>query len=323
MKPNPTYPEDVLVLARRSGLSSREIEQLKRDPLVPYTLRVADEVGRAFDQIAEVQEGDEQRIAGCVDRVIDRISPSVVRAQRAWRLGLIAAIALGSASAMGYWGVQRGSQGSEPTGSGVPATGAPRRPSTSGASGLAAPHQSAASSSAGQTMSASDEPGAGHTLTPTANPGRASNVSRSHVGSMQESSPSPAPPPFPTEEPTAAALFSAANAARRAGHQDRAIALYFELQRAHPRSAEASLSHVSLGRLLFGRRELGGALAQFSTYLGGGGPLEEEALLGKAQTLAALGRQEDARAAWRTLLKRYPHSVYATEAREHLGTEQR
>jgi hypothetical protein len=83
---------------------------------------VADEVERAFDQIAEVHEGDEQRIAGWVDRTIDRVNPSPARAARIPRLGLVAAIVLGSASAMGYWGVHSLSRGSkapgveEPTG---------------------------------------------------------------------------------------------------------------------------------------------------------------------------------------------------------------
>jgi TolA-binding protein len=322
MKHSPTYPEDLLVLARRGGLSSRELEQLEQGLQVSYTLRVADEVGRAFDRIAEVQQGDEQRIAGCVDRVIDRASASVVRAPRAWRLGLMAAIVLGSASAMGYWGVHYWNQGSEPTGNGVRTPNA-RPPGPSSLSGLVGARQSAGSTRTAPPVSAGGEPSAEHAVSPASDSPRASNFSRSHVGSAQGWSRSGATAAFPAEQASPAAVFSAANAARRAGRQDRAMTLFLELQRDYPSSAEASLSHVSLGRLLFGRHELAGALAQFSTYLRGGGPLEEEALLGKAQTLAALGRQEDERAAWQSLLKRYPHSVYAAEAREHLGTERR
>lgn len=323
MKRSPTYPEDLLVLARRSGLSSRELEQLEQDPQVPYTLRVADEVGRAFDQIAEVQEGDEQRIARWVDRVIERASPPVVRAQRIWRLGLIAAIALGSASAMGYWGVHLGGQRGEPTRNGVQKAEDARRPGSSGVPGRLAPRQTTMTSRAARSISGADEPSTEHPRSSKSEARRGSTVSHPQLGTTQASGPSSAITTFPVEEATPAALFSAANAARRAGRQDRAIALYLELQRTHPSSAEASLSHVSLGRLLVVRRELRGAVAQFSTYLRSGGPLEEEALLGKAQALAALGQREDARAAWRTLLERYPRSIYAAEARERLGTGQR
>ena len=84
MKHSPNDPEDLLVLARRGGLSSQQLEQLQQSLQASSTLRVAAEVGRAFDQIAEVHEGDEQRIAGWVDRTIDRASPSaaILRAGR-------------------------------------------------------------------------------------------------------------------------------------------------------------------------------------------------------------------------------------------------
>jgi TolA-binding protein len=322
MKHSPNHPEDLLVLARRGGLSSRELEELEQGLRVSPTLKVADEVGRAFDRIAEVHEGDEQRIAGWVDRVIDRASSPAAHAPRLWRLGLIAAIVLGSASAMGYWGVRTLSQGSASKGTGVRTVESPR-PGSSASAGKVRVRPRAGDDAAMPPAQASAEPGAGQGASPGSEPDPTSNASRDRLGRPRGPGASVATATSAAREATPAAVFAAANAARRAGSPDRAIALYLELQRNYPRSAEASLSYVSLGRLFLTRRQLPDALAQFTASLRGGGPLEEEALLGKAQTLAALGRRADEWAAWQTLLGHYPHSVYAAEAREHLGTERR
>jgi TolA-binding protein len=323
MKHSPDSPEDLLVLARRGGLSSQQVEQLQQGLRGSSTLRAAYDVGRAFDQIAEVHEGDEQLITAAVDRVIDRASPSPARAPRSWRYGLIAAIVFGSASAMGYWGVHgwspREATGEDERGTGVRATDAPRSRSPWRAGAVSArPSEGNGRASAAAPDTA--EPSASSSASggdPTPN---GSHGGFEHVRGLGATT---ATNSTVSAEATPGAVFSAANAARRVGRQDRAIALYLELQRKYPSSAEASLSHVSLGRLLLSGHQLQAALQQFSTYLRGGGPLEEEALLGKAQTLAALGRRQEEGAAWRALLARYPHSVYAAEARERIGTEQR
>jgi TolA-binding protein len=92
-----------------------------------------------------------------------------------------------------------------------------------------------------------------------------------------------------------------------------------QLQSQFPGSAEAELGHVSLGRLLLTRGRPTEALLEFSEYLGAGGPLAEEALLGQAHAHAALGRTREERAAWEALLARYPRSVYVGQARERLA----
>jgi TolA-binding protein len=105
---------------------------------------------------------------------------------------------------------------------------------------------------------------------------------------------------------------------RSRGQAERASSILSELQRRFPTSHEAVLSHVSLGKLLLGRGSAQAALEQFSLYLGTGGPLGEEALLGRAQALRALGRWSEEQATWQTLLARFPNSAYGAQARERI-----
>ena len=46
--------------------------------------------------------------------------------------------------------------------------------------------------------------------------------------------------------------------------------------------------------------------------------MAEEALVGRARTLARLGRSEEERAAWRALLSRFPQSDYRWRAQQRL-----
>lgn len=139
------------------------------------------------------------------------------------------------------------------------------------------------------------------------------------------------PPPRPASAParpassaasaaSAAQLFRKANDARRAGDNAQAVRLYQSLQREYPASAEASLSSVSLGRLLQSQGSSAGALEQFNRYLTAvpGGPLSAEALYGKARSLAALGRTDAERQTWRELLQRFPTCPYRDSALRRL-----
>jgi TolA-binding protein len=128
------------------------------------------------------------------------------------------------------------------------------------------------------------------------------------------SSPSPL---APSVDFTAPELFAQANDTRRRGDATAAARQYGALQRRFPRSPEASLSHVALGRLYLDRlADPGRALAQFDEYLVGGrdGELAEEALVGRALALQRLGRTGEERSAWRTLLDAFPHSLSADRA---------
>jgi len=122
------------------------------------------------------------------------------------------------------------------------------------------------------------------------------------------------------DEPvTSAALFSEANQARRVGDFSRASGLYRTLQRDFPGSQEARLSLVTLGTMQLDSGNPRAALTMFNRYLrSGGGPLEAEALYGRARALSRLGRAGEASGAWKDMLARHPDTGYATEARERL-----
>jgi TolA-binding protein len=118
----------------------------------------------------------------------------------------------------------------------------------------------------------------------------------------------------------AAALFRAANEARRDRDGARAIALYRRLEAQHPSSEEARLSYATLGRLLLDRGDARSALDEFDEYLShGGGPLGEEALVGRALSLQKLGSVREEITAWNEILRRFPRSVHARLARARLS----
>jgi tetratricopeptide (TPR) repeat protein len=117
---------------------------------------------------------------------------------------------------------------------------------------------------------------------------------------------------------TAAALFEQGEALRREGRTDAAIATYRRLQTTFPETAEARLSFAFAGQLLLKQRRPADALAQFDRHLKAGGEVGEEALAGRAAALEDLHRTSEAIAAWKSLLTRYPGSVYAGRARARL-----
>ena len=130
-------------------------------------------------------------------------------------------------------------------------------------------------------------------------------------------SPAPAAPP----PPTAAELLAAATAARRAGDWPGALELFRELRRRFTGTREELVARVTEGRLLLEQLgEPSGALALFDSYLaaGHGGTLAEEALVGRALALGRLGRSDDERMAWQTLLREFPTSAHAERARARL-----
>ena len=117
---------------------------------------------------------------------------------------------------------------------------------------------------------------------------------------------------------TAASLFERGEKLRREGRADAAIAAYRRLQATFPETPEARLSFAFAGQLLLKQRRPDDALAQFDRHLKSGGEVGEEALAGRATALEELHRTADAIAAWKSLLARYPGSVYAGRARARL-----
>jgi TolA-binding protein len=120
---------------------------------------------------------------------------------------------------------------------------------------------------------------------------------------------------------SAAALLRQAGAALRLGDRDAAVSLYQKLQTSFPASAEASLSHVSLGRLLADRGQPRAAMREFDRYLSvaPGGVLVPEALYGRARALTGLGDRAEELRTWQRLLRDFPDSTYAGRARDRLA----
>lgn len=132
--------------------------------------------------------------------------------------------------------------------------------------------------------------------------------------------PKPAPSAHGPAHPvvTPEGLFERGEQLRRARHADAAIAIYRRLQATFPETGEARLSFALAGELLLERGRPGDALAQFDRHLSLNGEAGEEALAGRATALEQLHRTSEAAAAWRSLLARFPRSVYAERARARL-----
>lgn len=137
----------------------------------------------------------------------------------------------------------------------------------------------------------------------------------------------PAPVPRPVTKPEedarpalAAELFGTANRARDQRLTAQAERLYLRLQTRFPRSSEAQLSLVSLGRLRLDAGRPLQALAAFDAYLAraAAGPMQHEALAGRALALEKLARPEDEARAWRTLLESHPESLFQARAKARL-----
>jgi len=112
--------------------------------------------------------------------------------------------------------------------------------------------------------------------------------------------------------PTPAALLAQARSLRGAGRYADAAAAYQRLIGAHPRSAEARASLVSLGELQLSQlAEPAAALRSFDAYLAAGGALAQEARYGRIRALRRLGRADAAREATAAFLRDYPGSAQA------------
>lgn len=122
------------------------------------------------------------------------------------------------------------------------------------------------------------------------------------------------------EPASASELFARANQARHQGNAREAATLYRSLERAFPKSAEARLARVSLGRLLLDRLgEPRAALNEFDAYLASGGALREEALVGRALSLGRLHNSQEEKSTWSTLLTSFPQSTYADRAKQRIN----
>jgi TolA-binding protein len=333
------FPENLGTRARRGALCPDEQLDFERLLQSSATLRAAYQLGLDFDRIDTVQAGDEARVNRWVSGALRsrkrrRLRFATPNRRTTWLL---------AAAVFGFCGVAFGIRGTwlPILASRVLATAKPPEPKLSATTPGTGSHRRRASET---TRLASDaatketlETDAGvidanrpvtvpaSVAQPSNMPERFANVEpasvlpapRSSVDAIRTSSSAT----FAEEghaESGAALLLRQANAARRAGELKHAVALFRELQQKHGGSSEAVVSHVSLGKLLMNQGAAEAALQEFSAYLFVGGPLEEEALSGRAQALSALGRSREERSTWEALIARFPGSVYGARARERV-----
>lgn len=283
--------EDLSVRVRRGDSSPEERRALEQALEGSALLRVAHQVGRDFDHAARVRPGDDELIARATAKALSR-PVRRTRRRTAWMLGIAATLAIATtAAATGFMFV----------GGSWKETPPPARPTET--SGTRHPTVAKPATQKPTEPEASPQPQA---EAPSKLEQRSAVTSRSHAAVEPKK--------------TASDLFRDANQARRAGDFELARALYAELQAKHPTTDEASVSRVSLGKLLLAAGRVRDADQQFRSYLSTGRKsLEEEALLGRADALARLGESGEERRVWEALLRSHPSSVYATRARQRLG----
>ncbi|HEU5074876.1 MAG TPA: tetratricopeptide repeat protein [Polyangiaceae bacterium] len=307
--------EDKLVLARRGALSDPDRRRLEIALNTSASARALYEAGLAFDSMHTDRAGDRELLT----RVGARISARVVggQARKPRKLGKLvgfvgAMLFVSGAAAASLWHFGRANPASAGSSliTGPPGGGTTQRTRAQNAPATAATAADGAGRAPISTQAAlpSEHRSAlgGDAIHPSVKQGSLTPPESAHRD--------------PPSSEDAASLFKDANGARKAGNSDRAVTLYQNLQRRFPASPEAQVSLVLSGRLLLASGQTGRALTLFEQYLKSGAPggLAEEALSGKAEALAKLGRTDEERQVWRTLLRQFPHSVYVRKARERL-----
>ncbi len=332
------HPENLSVRARRNALLPGEQAEFDRLLEASPIMRLAHQLGADCDDMAALEVGDEQRVARFVDRALAARRPRRRRLFGPLPLSpwmAAAAVLAVCGAALGVRGVWWPKLATTPAATPVPASAARARPTRKPAPPTSAVTEPSEPPSAATTQSDQSviEPALPPASAVQAVP--ANSVSVSAIRKSPASAPIPTPARAGLEWPVrkgvvatlgldqpiemnAAALLRQANSARMSGDVDRAVMLFNELQNKFPGSPQAHVSSLSLGKLLMLRGSPDAALRQFSSYLVAAGPLEEEALVGRAQALAALGRASEERRTWERLLARFPGSVYAAAARKRV-----
>jgi TolA-binding protein len=307
--------EDLCVLARRGLLSEDEERELARALRASPSLRAVHEVGVDFDRSTAVRAGDEAIIVRAADAALARVARSGLassagagprsgfvrtsKRHRSFAMLLAAAVLCLTGAAAAVW------------------------------SGVVPSRWFAASQQAIQTAPVVSSPLTANTARKAADPPKPAeapvepgptveapaSAEGAELAGVQRPLASRAAP----ADESAAALFRAANTARRDGDFGRARRVYTDLIARYPASDEARLARVSLGKLLLAKGNASGAAREFNEYLKGGhGQLTEEALVSRAQSLQKLGHKEAETRTWQGLLEGYPNSVYSAEARRRL-----
>jgi TolA-binding protein len=317
--------EDLSAIARRRALTLPEARRLELALKSSDESRLLHRAGCDYDHVPDEQP-DAAFLERLAERAVERYArPGIAgawrRSGRRRRVVLLGVAALlGSALATGAWGFARRSRSALPA-----ATLTPSTRQRAGVRSVPVRPLSVAQARPGSVVTGKADDRTAAQEGPSAHaPGRA-------VGQPLAVRAPSSPPAWsgravlaPTVPPggEAAALFARANAERKTGNVTRALTSYVELQRRHPSTPEARLSHVLAARLLLRRGDFSGALQHFESYLalGHNGALTEEALQGRADALGALGRRAEARRALSELVRRFPNSIQARVARERLAS---
>ncbi len=288
--------DDRIVLARRGALDDVQWRALMSHVRACAECRSVWLAAHAFDGEGRTESEDERLVDRAAMAALAAVAPP--RARRIFRAAVIVAASLAGAAAMANVGIaiHQRRQAAAPGGQAPERQAARHARSIAGPAtyALSEPPAPATSDSDGtpafDTPLATDEASA---LAPGGAPGKTEHVR--------------AVPPVP-----AGLLFARATAARRSGHLADAIAAFRQLQREHPRSAEAVVSLVSLGDLLSEGTEPTAGLALLDRYLDlmPGGPLAPEALACKVRALNRLGRVTEAQRGHDELVRRFPNWIY-------------
>lgn len=310
-QPSAPDPEDLSVRARQGSLSEAERPALERALASSQTLAVAHRVGTDFDRIGLVRSGDDELVARLADLTLDSARPRsrVALVRRRLLLGLAAALTMAGSAAAWHGAALLRSAPLAPS----LASPAPKPVSSAHVTRLGTPEALKPPAA----VVPPSEPSPSEPSPSEPSPVAALPAVSANLASTTDSARATATLPRSVED--AAALFREAAAARRSSDFGRARLLYLRLERDFPGSAEAQLTPVSLGKVLLLMGRAGEAERQFSLYSSSGGALSEEALVGRAQSLARLGRVSDEQDVWQRLLRDFPRSVYAGEANQRLS----
>lgn len=308
--------EDKLVLARRSALSEPDRRRLEIALNTSASARALYEAGLAFDRMHTDRMSDHELLARIGARTSARVIG--VQARKPRKLGKLVGLAaamlfVSGAAAATLWHFGRANAPPNAGASlmlGPPGAGTAERTRA----------QKVPAGDAAVADGATRAPSSTRAALPGERPSALGNAPTDPSAKQRSATPPEAGQRRPASSEDAAGLFKEANAARKAGNSAGAVTLYQNLQRRFPTSSEAQVSLVLSGRLLLASGQTSRALTLFDQYLKSGAPggLGEEALSGKAQALAKLGRTDEERQVWRTLLRQFPNSVYVRKARERL-----
>lgn len=152
-------------------------------------------------------------------------------------------------------------------------------------------------------------------------------LERATVPNAIEAAPAPPEAPPPKEAPAASEvkarpasseLFDRACDLGRRGNTVGALATFRRLQRLYPDSRENHLAPLVIGRMWLENGRPDRAAPRFAQYVRSGGAGAVEALVGHATALRRMKRYDEEAADWKTLLDKYPGSLYAADARKRL-----